>query len=1015
MSRSLDIIVPVYRKADLVRGCVTSLVEHFHEIAPRRARIVLIDDCPDDDMIGALLAEPWLCRDDVVILRNERNLGFVRSVNRGLRLALEDQHDALLVNSDTVTFPGTLAALLDAVSADPRIGLASPRSNDAAFCSLPNDADPRGLDPATARDRWSVLAKSMPDWHVAPTAVGFYMYVAHGVLRDVGLLCETYGLGYEEENDLAMRARAQGWLSIVVNRAFAWHAGGASFGVHDVPRAALRDRNHRRLVDRHPGFMPLMRAFESGAHRRAERSMSGLLSEDGKRIRVAFDLSFARGDDESASRRIARIVCAFATRHGDRFATAVIGRTARLRGLGLGGVSDVAVIDPSDSRRHAVAITLTQPTDPAQLVRQEDIAPVVVHAVDDAMPDAGPRSGVLMAHVAAYADGLVFADARIERAFRARFPLSASTPSATLAAATDTAGAPGDVDVDAAADGLASLVGALVERADLFPRTVARLEAAWHLDADRRQAIATAVADTQRRARLEPVADLSPLLALDGSAFVEATFRFVLHRAADPDGLADALAELDAGTEKPTLIRMLAASDEARRRAVALRTTPDHFSLLNPPDTMTSPADQAFRPVFSADLGRPRAAAPAALPASTLPQLLSLDGADFVETANVTLLLEALPPHGLNDRLELLAAVPNKLDYLRKVSVSAAGRAAEAPTRLAAMLDAAARAAAADLAGLKRGAPDARPGARDPGASPGTVRPASTVQQLLAMDAHRFVAAAYATLLLRPVDASGRAFYVRELERGVSRAEVLRGLVESAEGRTANVTLRGLAELLARATNPPPNAAQRPRTDDGAPRESSPGGDSARYRSVAELTALDGRAFVEAVYEALLHRPVDPAGLAACLSDLERGISKEIVIRSVATSQEARDRSASLEGLDGLLGAAGPRDARPSATDSGTPRVTEARLHELLALEGEAFVREAYVSFLRRAPDATGLSSYVAELRSGVDKADIVRALLSSAEARSKGVVVEGVDTLPAPRRVRRSSVWRAVVNRLVA
>ena len=77
-------------------------------------RIRLINDSPDDaDGQGAACESSHPGTTAVVVHSNACNIGFVRSVNIGLAIAKRDGRDALLVNADTVTFPGTLRELLE--------------------------------------------------------------------------------------------------------------------------------------------------------------------------------------------------------------------------------------------------------------------------------------------------------------------------------------------------------------------------------------------------------------------------------------------------------------------------------------------------------------------------------------------------------------------------------------------------------------------------------------------------------------------------------------------------------------------------------------------------------------------------------------------------------------------------------------------------------------------------------------------------------------------------------------
>src|SRR3990167_5857541 len=96
MPQAIDIIIPVYNAYDDLQRCLDSV---RRTTAPQH-RIILIDDCSPDVRIGEYFetlrkqADP-----SVTLLRNEVNLGFVGTVNRGMALS---QNDVILLNSDTI-------------------------------------------------------------------------------------------------------------------------------------------------------------------------------------------------------------------------------------------------------------------------------------------------------------------------------------------------------------------------------------------------------------------------------------------------------------------------------------------------------------------------------------------------------------------------------------------------------------------------------------------------------------------------------------------------------------------------------------------------------------------------------------------------------------------------------------------------------------------------------------------------------------------------------------------------
>lgn len=255
MQQVIDIIIPVYNAYDDLQRCLDSV----RRTTSPRHRIILIDDCSPDSRIGDYfeglrkLADPTL-----TLLRNETNLGFVGTVNRGMALS---QNDVVLLNSDTIVTVDWLEKLIRCAHADPTIGTITPFSNNAEICSFPNfcqeNALPEGL---TAEDlNRAIEAAAVPMYPDIPTGVGFCMYIRRTLMNSIGLFDdETFRLGYGEENDFCMRAIAAGWRNVLCDDTFVQHVGSRSF---DTKKQALANENMQRLLAKHPDYMQRVMAF----------------------------------------------------------------------------------------------------------------------------------------------------------------------------------------------------------------------------------------------------------------------------------------------------------------------------------------------------------------------------------------------------------------------------------------------------------------------------------------------------------------------------------------------------------------------------------------------------------------------------------------------------------------------------------------------------------------------------------------------------------------------------------
>ncbi|HEX7669788.1 MAG TPA: glycosyltransferase, partial [Polyangiaceae bacterium] len=251
----VDIIVPVWNARELVLRCLTSVTAH----ASGDYRLVVIDDASTDPEMAPALRAFALSHDRIAVLTNEKNLGFVGTANRGLSHAAN--RDVLLLNSDTEVFEEFLPRLRATVYSDPKVGMASPLSNNATICSVPEFCVHNALPEGLSGPQMAALVRSSSE-HRRPDLVtphGFCLYLRRDCLDVIGVLDEErFGRGFGEENDLGERAKKAGWRIVLADDVYVWHAGKASFTGEGY---ALEKRHAEVLERRHPGYHAAVARF----------------------------------------------------------------------------------------------------------------------------------------------------------------------------------------------------------------------------------------------------------------------------------------------------------------------------------------------------------------------------------------------------------------------------------------------------------------------------------------------------------------------------------------------------------------------------------------------------------------------------------------------------------------------------------------------------------------------------------------------------------------------------------
>jgi GT2 family glycosyltransferase/glycosyltransferase involved in cell wall biosynthesis len=248
----VTVIVPVYRGVDEVRACIDSVLDHRPAFD---LEVLVINDASPHAGLNTYVDALEQERHEVplAVLRNDVNLGFVGTVNRGLQ---RTTGDVVILNADTVVTAGWVDRLRDAATAEPDVATVTPLSNFGSICTLPRSVIEHfaldGERPRIDECARFIREHSLRHRPEVITGVGFCMYVTRAAIDACGLLDEgTFGRGYGEEVDFCLRATRLGFRHLVEDSTFVFHHGGVSFGEE---RTEGLQRGSFLIRDRYPYF-----------------------------------------------------------------------------------------------------------------------------------------------------------------------------------------------------------------------------------------------------------------------------------------------------------------------------------------------------------------------------------------------------------------------------------------------------------------------------------------------------------------------------------------------------------------------------------------------------------------------------------------------------------------------------------------------------------------------------------------------------------------------------------------
>jgi O-antigen biosynthesis protein len=252
--RLVSIVVPVYEDLEATKACLESLLEQRSAVA---AKLIVVEDHSPSDALRAYL-DAQAAAHKFLLLRNQENLGFAKSVNRALDHC--PTGDILLVNADAWLPAGALDRLAAVAYSGNDIGTVTPFSNNGEFTSFPkpNVANPLPSNADIAEiDRRATIANGVTAIDL-PNGIGFCLYIKRACLDVVGSFSELYARGYFEDVEFCLKARERGFRNVCAVGVFVGHAGARSFREE---KRALVVRNLRIIEARFPDYRLQCAAF----------------------------------------------------------------------------------------------------------------------------------------------------------------------------------------------------------------------------------------------------------------------------------------------------------------------------------------------------------------------------------------------------------------------------------------------------------------------------------------------------------------------------------------------------------------------------------------------------------------------------------------------------------------------------------------------------------------------------------------------------------------------------------
>lgn len=226
----VSIVLAAFNALEYSRACLKSILEH----TPLSYELVLIDNGSSDGTKEYFETIPG-----ARIIQNEKNLGFARGYNQGIKAGRGKY--IVLINNDCIVSANWLSNMLSCADSDPAIGMVGPRGNRI------NGVQKMDLEFSNLQEfHHYAMRFNKPNpgkWFEVNKLVGFCILVKREVVKKIGYFDESFGIGTHEDIDYTMRAKQAGFKLFCAGDVIIYHFSHRTFIANNIDLARIYKKN----------------------------------------------------------------------------------------------------------------------------------------------------------------------------------------------------------------------------------------------------------------------------------------------------------------------------------------------------------------------------------------------------------------------------------------------------------------------------------------------------------------------------------------------------------------------------------------------------------------------------------------------------------------------------------------------------------------------------------------------------------------------------------------------------
>ncbi len=239
---TVSIIIPVYNQFEYTYNCIKSIVENTTDIS---YEIIIADDVSSDKTLDINDIVK-----NIIVIRNEKNLGFLLNCNNASKKARGKY--LYFLNNDTNIQKNTIVKLIETFNNFGKVGLVGSKLvyPDGKL----QEAGGIFWNDASAWNYGNRAEAEMPEYNYVKEVdyvSGASMMISKDIWKEIGGFDERYVPAYCEDSDLAFEVRRKGYKVMYQPKSVVVHFEGISNGTDtNTGIKAYQLENQKKLFDK---------------------------------------------------------------------------------------------------------------------------------------------------------------------------------------------------------------------------------------------------------------------------------------------------------------------------------------------------------------------------------------------------------------------------------------------------------------------------------------------------------------------------------------------------------------------------------------------------------------------------------------------------------------------------------------------------------------------------------------------------------------------------------------------